>query len=216
MSTNLLQFPEFPSGKSTRQEEFEDLYMKKGIDFDELIREAHQKTLLDAQNKPPHYKGRAYMATTMNWNLTGLLRETFGDEIAYDENGRPYFRLSDTTRLYFKKLDQKYRPSNIPTRHVRLLNTAQGNLFGSSTTVLYVGCRLREEKQWEQIDSFMVEMNGLKSVAWVSNLGDLGASMWKHTTPVVPVTPSAPGSGIYVGLKRTGEQDTATGTDTAQ
>ena len=175
MNANLLNFPQNPSGKFTRQEDLEEVYFRKGVDFDDVIRDAHDLTLRNASERDPNYKGRAYMATNMNWNLLGILKDRYSSEIFYDEEKRLFFRLAPDVRLYFKKLDKKGRPSNIPTKHVLKLNSYQGSFFSNPTTILYAGYQLKQERIWDEIDCFLVEMRGLKMVDWKTSLSDLSA-----------------------------------------
>jgi len=57
----------FGVGKSPRQQEIESMYIAHGVDFEPLIYAAFQKTL--DNNTHILYRGRGFMAHTMNGNL---------------------------------------------------------------------------------------------------------------------------------------------------
>lgn len=197
------------NGKSSRQKAAEDLYVGAGIDYEGIIQEAYQLTMAQAAKDPPHFKGRSYMATRMNWNMQGLLQERYPHLIQFDEEKRIYVQLDEKTRMYFKKLDKKYRPQNIPTKHVRELNSAQGNLFGNTNvSILYAGFRLKKDGIWEDMDCFVVEMKSLKRAGWVTSLSELASRFVKPTTTKVITAvqpPSKATPGVRAKRKDTGQ-----------
>jgi len=206
MFTNLPLFSDSASGKSTRQQQFENLYIGFGINLLPVIEAAHDKTLDDASREPPEFIDRFYFAQAMNRNIIGIMKQQYPDLIRYDEAERVFIKLDDKTRVYFKKLDEKYRPSNIPTGHVAELNSAQGRLFGKELTVLYIGPRLRNKKVWDDIDCYMVEMRDTKRCEWVSDLSDLASRMGGTVVPIVtPPTPIAP-PAVAVRLRSKDQQ----------
>jgi hypothetical protein len=194
-------FSDPSSGKSARQQQFEDLYVSTGIDIVPIIRDAHRKVLTEAATQSPEFVDKLFWAHGMNRNMVGFLTQRYPDMVHHDEANRVYIKLGEQARIYFKKLDDKFRPRNIPTGHVIDLNSAQGQLFGREMTVLYVGPRLKQKNLWDEIDCFMVEMRNNTRCEWVSDLSDLSSSMGRGFSVVPPpVTPSAP-PAIAVRLK---------------
>jgi len=202
MATKLLFFSDPSSGKSDRQQKFEDLYVGNGFDVMPTLMEAHEMTLSEASRRPPEFIDKKYWAQEMNRNIVGLLKQKHPELVYYDEANRLYIKLGETARLYFKKLDSGYRPRNIPTGHVKELNSAQGQLFGRDLTVLYAGPKLRKNSIWDEIDCYLVEMRTLRKCEWVSDLSDLSSRMGGGTIRMVPPTipPVAPPS-VAVKLK---------------
>ncbi|MBN8667347.1 MAG: hypothetical protein J0M30_07570 [Chitinophagales bacterium] len=197
MNSTFTLFPNPSNGKSNRQLIFEKAYLDLGIDLLPIINLAHAKTLDDASREPPEFIDKLYWAHNMNRNLCGLIKQRYPDLVHYDECKRMYIHLNENTRMYFKKLDHKYRPCNIPTGHVIDLNSAQGQLFGRSITVLYVGPKLKTEGVWDEIECFMIEMRNHTKCEWASDLLDLSSQMGAQPTiitptPIAPVKPIAP------------------------
>ncbi len=194
-------FSDSTSGKSARQLQFEDLYIKTGIDILPIIEDAHRKLLEEASTQSPEFITKLYWAEGMNRNMVGFLKKRYPETVKYDEAGRVYLKLGENVRVYFKKLDDKFRPRNIPTGHVIDLNSAQGQLFGRELSVLYVGPKLKKSNVWDEIGYFMVEMRSNSRCEWVSDLSDLSANMnTGFSTVPKPLTP-APLPAIRVKLK---------------
>ncbi len=207
MSTNVRLFSDPSNGKSIRQQEFEDLYVGNGIDLMPIIMDAQQKTLDDASREPPEFVDKLFWAHGMNRNMVGFLKQRYPELVHFDEADRVYLKLGEEARIYFKKLDDGFRPRNIPTGHVVDLNSAQGQLFGRDLTVLYIGPRLKKENVWDEIECFMVEMRDLRRCEWVSDLSDLSSRMGGGPirlvpSPATPVTPPA----VAVRLKKADEE----------
>jgi hypothetical protein len=201
MSSNFSLFSNSSSGKSERQLQFENLYITAGIDFLPIITDAHRKVLQEAATQSPEFVDKLFWAHGMNRNMVGFLKQRYPERVHYDEANRVYIKLGDQARVYFKKLDEKFKPRNIPTGHVIDLNSAQGQLFGRELTVLYVGPRLRRRNVWDEIDCFMVEMRNNSRCEWVSDLSDLSSSMGRGFAVVPPPTPPTVLPAINVRLK---------------
>jgi len=199
-------------GKSGRQHGFEDLYVTNGIDLLPIIKEAHRKTLRDASKESPEFIDKLFWAHGMNRNMVGILKRRHPELINYDETKRVYIKLGSEARIYFKKLDKKFRPRNIPTGHVIDLNSAQGQLFGKDLAVLYVGPRLVQENVWDEVDCFLVEMRNSRRCEWVSDLSDLSSRMGGGTVHMSPTsgTPVAPPQ-VGIRLKTKKKDDEASG-----
>lgn len=196
-----------------RKAEAEQKYRENGVDFNAFIRRIHERMLDEAQNtsqESPHkITGRGYFSTTMNWNVRSELYDCFPDKIAVDEQNRPFYRLADNVRLYFKKLDHKGRPMNIPTEHTIALNSCQGSLFGEPTMILYLGWQIRQNKYWDALSGiYLVEMGNMKSVRWMSDVSGLAGGLSGNETfiqPLLPVDPQIDVDEITV-LPRTGAE----------
>lgn len=193
----------FPKWKSPRQEEIEARYLAQGIDLEPVFYEAHELALANAT--APAHRGRAFMSQTMNGHIIGVLRRLYPDRMMQEEYDRWYFQLDKETRIYFKKLDNWYRPSNIPTKHVSELNSGELLFKAEPITVLYAGFRLKEDKLWDALRGcYLLEMVGGKP-GWISNLGDLAAGMVTTVIPVMPVEPGDLSGEIEVTIKTTTE-----------
>jgi hypothetical protein len=185
---NLQELFEIPKWSSQRQEEIEQLYLAKGIDLEPVFYAAHEKTLKNST--PVTHRGRGFMSNTMNGNIIGTMMERYPEHMRVDVHGRHYFQLNEQTRIYLKKLDDRYCPRNIPTNHVKQLNTMELLLGDTPITVLYAGFRLIADKVWDEIAGcYLVEMRDLRRTNWVSDLTDLGARMAGTTAPVSPIAP---------------------------
>lgn len=186
-------------GKSERQKKCEALYITNGIDFETDFKEA--LTLVLKNPTPKKYRGRGFLANTMNWTVIGLMKEKYPTKMFQDQHGRDYFSVDKNTRIYFKKLDKKYRPNNIITNHVREMNCMQMLFNETPITVLYAGFRLRTDKYWDDISCFLVEMKNLKYPNWVSSLSDLSISIAKAKPPVNPISKAKLPDELVVKLK---------------
>jgi len=120
-----------------------------------------------------------------------------------DEYDRWYYALEKDARVYFKKLDHKFRPNNIVTRHVEELNSMMLLLDDEPTTVLYAGFRLHMDKFWDELDGcYLVEMRNSKRTNFVSDLSELGAHV-NSRKPVITIAASTEVAGdIIVTPKR--------------
>lgn len=175
---------ESKEGKSARQIEIEELYIKKGIDFVPIIKEALNETIRNPT--PNKFRGRGFMASNMNWTLIGLLKENYSKYMMVDQHKRDYFLLDNNVRVYFKKLDKKNRPNNIITKHVSELNSMQ-LLFKEETTILYAGFRIREDIYWDDILCHLVEMKNPSRPNWVSSMEELAYQMDIRKTNNKPI-----------------------------
>lgn len=143
-------------------------------------------------------KWRNYYANNMSYNIHDMLYEQHEGHIDFDSENRPYFRLSEGVRAYFKMLDNGFRPKGHKTGHVEDLNFSQGNLFGEANVNIYIGWRIRKDKYWDGLSGiYMVEMDTPTTYKWVSDLSDLGAGFGRTSVTVVPVKPIT-GDGIDI------------------
>ena len=185
METKLQNLFGIEEGKGTRQKSYENIYLNHGVDFEPIFHEAHRMTLAD--ETPEIYRGRGFMANHMNWNLLGLLKQQFKDKMQMDKWRRLYYSLNENTRVYFKKLNEKYAPENVTTDHVRELNTMSMFYKQDELTVLYAGFKIPENKYWSELTGcYLVEMKSLTEPNWVSDISELGYEMNK--------------SGIYIPI----------------
>jgi hypothetical protein len=188
--SNLHQLFGIPKWKSPRQQEVEAQYLAQSIDLEPVFYEAHDLTL--ANTTDLDHRGRGFMSQAMNGHIIGLLRRLYPDRMTQEEYNRWYFQLNKETRIYFKKLDKRYRPNNIPTKHVAELNSGELLFKADPITVLYGGFRLKEDKLWDRLRGcYLLEMLDGRP-HWVSDLGDLAADMASPAVPVIPVSPIAP------------------------
>lgn len=186
MQTNLQGLFGMDEGKSPRQIICEGTYLQNGVDFDPVFDEAYELTMADST--PDIYRGRGFMAYHMNWNLIGLLKQKFPNRMATDQHGRSYYVLDVHTRIYFKKLNSKYAPDNIPTDHVRELNSMSMFYSQDNTTILYAGIKIGEDSIWQEREGcYLVEMRNLMRPNWISDLSELSYIMNRPKTQI-PLT----------------------------
>lgn len=188
MNANVQTLFEVEDGKSKRQKSYEELYVSHGVDFDPIFEEAHKLTLVDAT--PEIFRGRGYMAYHMNWNLLGLVKERFKDKIEFDKYGRMFYPIDSRTRVYFKKLNDKYAPDNVTTDHVRELNSMSMFYGEDSITVLYAGFKISEQHGWHELQGcYLVEMKTLNKPNWVSDISELSYEINKSLiyTPITTI-----------------------------
>ncbi len=123
------------------------LFQKSELDMASVYEEAHKLTLQDAERKRSHYKRRNFMAENMYGNMVGLLIDNYPELIDLDSEKRPFIKLSDNVRIYPKKLDEKYLPNNIVTKHVLRLRGQKLITGGTKIHVLNAGFVL-DGKEW--------------------------------------------------------------------
>jgi hypothetical protein len=144
MSDNLRDyFSENPSGKIKAY--CDRLLKNSHIDLAKIIGLAHKLTLLDGELKSTNYKQRNYMTENMYGNMIGLLYDNYPDLMQIDKEARPYLKLASDARIYMKKLNEKYLPSNVVTQYVLKLRGQELFEDGSQIHVLYAGYLLKEE-----------------------------------------------------------------------
>jgi len=164
-------FNQFDSKKV--EEYCREEFKKSHVDIYTLIQKAHQLTLQDAALKRKSYKPRNYMATVMNGNIIGLMNDNYSELIKKDESDCDYLMLSKYIRIYPKKLDDKYLPSNVITNTVLKRRGQEMMLDDEKIHVIYAGYRL-DSNDW------MKELQGVyasyineyypKEKKWIINL----------------------------------------------
>lgn len=121
------------------------LLSESKIDVAGIIGLAHKLTLLDAELKSTNYKQRNFMTENMYGNMIGLLYDNYPEMMQIDKEDRPYLKLSADARIYMKKLNEKYLPSNIITQYVLKMRGQELFEDGSQIHVLYAGYLLNNE-----------------------------------------------------------------------
>lgn len=188
MTSKFTHFFDTMQGKSSRQINYETIYLDNGVDLEPILQEAYNMTLDDSTKEA--FRGRGFMSYHMNWNMIGLLKRYHPDKMDIDKCGRDYFRLKDGTRIYLKKLNSHYAPDNIKTAHVEELNSMFLQLGLEPVTILYAGLKIESNKNWNKLDGFyLVEMKDLKRTNWVTDLAELSHRMKQQSsTKVSPIT----------------------------
>lgn len=204
--TSVNLFPEEQKLIAERKKKMEDAYVKNGHDFIPLIKSSYDKMWEDATQRGKPNLWRNYQACNMNWNVWDSIYELFPERVGFDGESRPYFKLAEGIKVYFKMLDSRCRPKNIPTAHVK--NRTQYNLFGENDTWLYIGWRIRQDKYWDGglAGIYMVEMENHLQCKWIANLSILSGMIGKSVTTII--APIIEDNGIIV-LPKTGAADTA-------
>jgi hypothetical protein len=125
------------------------------------------------------------MVENMYGNMIGLLYDNYPEMMQLDKEDRPYLKLAADVRIYMKKLDEKYLPSNVITRHVLKLRGQELFEDGSRIHVLYAGYRLKDEV-WgnDLVGTFMSYVNKYypTRTEWILDL----AEYKKNITIVLP------------------------------
>jgi hypothetical protein len=145
------------------------------IDLSAIIDMGHRLTLLDAELKSSNYKQRNFMPEIMYGNFVGLLYDNYPEMMQQDAEDRPYLKLANDVRIYPKKLNEKYLPSNIITNHVMALNGQELFVDDTQIHVLYAGFVL-SDKLWpnELKGHFISYVHSYfpTRVEWVLDLAD--------------------------------------------
>lgn len=184
MSTNLQQNLE--DSKNDAESQFRDALLSTGVDPYSIIEAARELTLSDAGKKPSHFKlGRNYMAEIMYNNIIGIATDVYGSRMKQDKENRHYLELTPTVRLYFKKLNDKYLPSNIVTKYTKALRGQElFNEGGTQIHVVNVGYIVKDNdytQDFKGIYASYVNKYYPSDVVWVIDL-----SIYKSTGIIVP------------------------------
>lgn len=191
--TNLGLFPDENKKIMERKAIAEEHYMNYGFDFEPVIHECHNELMAQADARNTPVKWRNYYPSSMSWLVHDKLVEHLANDLEYDDTSRPYIRLSENVRVYFKMLDNNFRPKNVTTKHVRRLNQSHSDLFGEEQTNLYIGWRIRKDKYWDGLSGvYMVEMMSHKHCMWVTDLSDMSSMLGATATTIQPITPISP------------------------
>ncbi len=121
------------------------------VDFYRIITAAHALTLEDASRKRKHYKQRNFMAESFYGNMVGLLYDNYPMRMHQDVYGCPYVLLSKNVRVYPKKLDEHYLPSNIVTKSVKARRAQSLLLRPEQIHTLFIGYSLVNDNDWMQL-----------------------------------------------------------------
>lgn len=115
----------------------------------DIVYLAFEKSREEISMKPKNYQDKNYPAVVMNGNLKGLLLKSYPDYISIDSTGRYYFSKDINFKIYFKKLDYKLSPGNIPTNHVEAMDAQLSLPMDKPMTVVYIGYTT---KDWINMD----------------------------------------------------------------
>ena len=166
-----------------------EMVAQSDVDFHAIIHEAHEITLEQARGKSLHYIPKNWMAETMYGNMIGLFRDRHPELMFIDKHKRPYLRLSNNIRVYFKKMDAKYKPGNVVTKHVVDLWAQNSGGIGTKIHTFYIGYKIPNDKDWGMlIGVFGAYPNSFfkKKIDWVIDLGNYAKGIG-----VVPIAPIA-------------------------
>lgn len=173
------------------------------VDFQSIISEAHDITLREASIKKLSFQDKNWMATTFNGNIIGLFKEYYRDLMKVDKWGRSYLQLEHDIRVYFKKMDDKYTPSNVRTNHVcDLWSQNIGSDLGGKIHIVYVGYVL-DGGEWTKLKGIYASYPSnfyKKKIDWVVNMSDF-AKVTK-----LPVNSEQSPEEIVITLKNPNEK----------
>jgi hypothetical protein len=160
--------------KDTIKKHFDSTFKSAGVDFDGIIMDAHALTLAEASVKPKHHISKNWMAETMYGHMIGIALERHRDMVLYDQENRPYIKLGNDIRMYFKKLDEKYRPSNIDTEHVKNLLFQKIEEEGTQIYIGYVGYIINDGDWTQVVGTYTSYIHKYyrKRIEWVLQMTD--------------------------------------------
>lgn len=158
---------------ATTKEYITGLINKSNVDFHSIICEAKDITLKEVSIKKTYYQDKNWIANTFNGNMIGLFRDYYPHLMKIDKHKRWYLELAPDVRVFFKKLDEFYKPNNVKTKHVE-------NLWSHSTEglskihTIYMGYVL-ENNDWTKLRGIYASYpNNFfnKKIDWVIDMID--------------------------------------------
>lgn len=118
----------------------------------------------------PTFQNRNFKANLVNSNIQGHLAELFPLDSGICK-GHRFFLKVNGHRLFPKKIDKKYRPSNIPTKAVSMYNDQMSDDASDTMPITYIGYRVSSSFT-ELLGVYAVHMSG-GDIEWIIDFADL-------------------------------------------
>lgn len=184
-----------------------DAILKAGIDLVSLLNEAHKNTLELLGSFPPTFQTRCLKSNIMSGQIKGLAQKKYSQYFRLDKHDRPYLSLEKgEIRIFFKKLDKKKRPNNVPTRYATLLMSPTLFEPGVGVTLpVYAGYQLNVS-DWSIITGmYVVSMTNRLTVNWYIDVEDLSSGL---SNPVRQIVSPDNTGGLDVKPKNLPQRET--------
>jgi hypothetical protein len=186
-SNELFETSNLISRPLPEQLEFEETLSVELPIFKSILEQSFELTRKEKSVKRPNFLDRNWSAVTMSGNIKGLLFDTYPGNMKLDSNNRFYFNKEGKYIIYFKKLNEKLMPSNIPTRYSYKLYGQLALQFEEPIPIVFVGYTLNESND-ELSGSFAVCLkNNVRK--WAS---DLSLSAINGSKLLLPINPTIP------------------------
>ena len=145
-----------------------------------IIHEAFEESFRTYHNMisplPPSYFTPQYPATTLNGILWGKLREKLtGHRFIDTAEKRTFWILDDKYWVTIKKLNNDYKPSNIPTQNTRRILTQYAPKAESTCPILFLGYRISHGDWTEPEGIYVTYVDQEKDIHWVTDLSLLSS-----------------------------------------
>jgi hypothetical protein len=132
---------------------------------------------------PPHYRNKNWTATVMNGFITGMLTEKYPDKMKINQGVLRY--VSDKAIIIFKKLSDKYYPSNIQTQKVGRERNQLFALGELSVPIVYVGYVTNDT--YDKLNgTYAVCLDDWDEIQWISDLTEISNYEAKVSTEATP------------------------------
>lgn len=93
------------------------------------------------QDLPPYYSNPTLDAHMFNAYVLGKLQDLIGaEQFGETPEGRTYWKLGNYI-VYFKKMNQSFEPSNIPTNNTMRISAQYATATEEPKTVIFIGYR---------------------------------------------------------------------------
>lgn len=154
------------------------------LDLVSLLKKAHKITLEEASLKRKYYKQRNYMAEVMYGNIIGLLYDNYKEKMHIDEYGVHYLKVGKDVRVFIKKLNKNYLPSNQVTEIVKKRRGQELGLNDDKIHTLYAGYLLKDNIWTKELEGcFISYINKYypKKSEWIYDLINLSVNNFINT-----------------------------------
>ena len=141
-------------------------------------------------------------------NVCNYQDNYYGDQILrQDKQQRYYLDLHPEFRIYFKKLDNKYRPGNVITQHsTSIIRQLALPFYDDQSTIVFIGYQV--DKTWSNILGVYAVNILDKKMEWITDITNFGSNYEMSDIniidPVIP--PSDQLGGKLVSIKRDHKQ----------
>lgn len=165
--------------KTLGQQEFEKDFLEVLQYSEYCMKEALKMMHNERELQPLRYRNRNWTATVMNGFITGLLTDKYPEKMKLNQGVLRF--VSDKAIIIFKKLSNKYHPSNIHTQKVGRERN-QLSAFGElNVPIIYVGYISNET--YDEIEGcYAVCLDNWNLIEWISDLSGISDYSTTSTT----------------------------------
>lgn len=170
-STQLFPDSEMIARKKTNQCDFEETM--KGEFANKIVLACEEGVSMAAEqirSTKPSFQNRNYKPNLVNSCIQGFLTEQYPLDSGFCK-GKRYFVIVNGHQLFCKKINEKFRPSNITTKTVFMYNDQKSDNVSDTLPITYIGYQVSPSFM-ELLGVYAVHMLG-GDIEWISNLSDL-------------------------------------------